>query len=64
MPTGPEPPRVDGVLAPTRRLPTAQEVSDINARLKAMEDPDAPMPTAPAATPVDSGDLPIATRRY
>jgi hypothetical protein len=51
-------------LAPTRRLPTAQEVSDINARLKAMEDPDAPMPTAPAATPVDSGDLPIATRRY
>jgi len=64
MPTGPEPPRVDGVLAPTRRLPTAQEVSDINARLKAMEDPDAPMPTAPATAPVDSGDLPIATRRY
>jgi spore germination cell wall hydrolase CwlJ-like protein len=64
LPTGPEPPRVDGVLAPTRRLPTAQEVSDINARLKAMEDPDAPMPTAPATTPVDSGDLPIATRRY
>ena len=64
LPTGPEPPRVDGVLVPTRRLPTAQEVSDINARLKAMEDPDAPMPTAPATTPVDSGDLPIATRRY
>ena len=64
MPTGLESPRVDGALAPTRRLPTAQEVSDINARLKAMEDPDAPMPTALATTPVDSGDLPIATRRY
>ena len=64
MPTGLESPRVDGALAPTRRLPTAQEVSDINARLKAMEDPDALMPTAPATTPVDSGDLPIATRRY
>ena len=64
LPTGPEPPRVDGVLVPIRRLPTAQEISEINARLKAMEDPDAPMPTAPATTPVDSGDLPIATRRY
>lgn len=64
LPSGQEAPRVDGALAPTRRVPTAQEVSDINARLKAMEDPDAPISTAPAAPPVDSGDLPIATRRY
>ncbi len=64
LPSGQEAPRVDGALAPTRRVPTAQEVSDINARLKAMEDPDAPISTAPAVPTADSGDLPIATRRY
>ena len=64
MPAGQEAPRVDGALAPTRRVPTAQEVSDINARLRALEDPDAPISTAPTAPPVDSGDLPIKTRRY
>ncbi len=64
MPAGAEAPRVDGALAPTRRTPTAQEIADINARLKAMEDPDAPISTAPTVPPADSGDLPIATRRY
>ncbi len=64
LPAGQEAPRVEGALAPTRRLPTAQEVSDINARLKAMEDPDAPISTAPTPPQPDSGDLPIATRRY
>lgn len=55
------------VLAPIRRAPTAQEIADINARLKALEDPDAPVSTAPAAQPrpdPNAGDLPIATRRY
>ncbi len=64
MPAGQEAPRVEGALAPTRRVPTAQEVSDINARLKALEDPDAPISTAPAIPTADSGDLPIRTRRY
>ncbi|MDP2259455.1 MAG: cell wall hydrolase [Caulobacter sp.] len=64
MPAGQEAPRVEGALAPTRRVPTAQEVSDINARLKALEDPDAPISTAPAIPTADSGDLPIKTRRY
>lgn len=63
LPAGQEPPRIEGVLAPTRRPPTAQEIADINARLKAIEDPDAPISTAPSAAPVDSGDLPIARRR-
>ncbi|MDO9223697.1 MAG: cell wall hydrolase [Caulobacter sp.] len=51
------------LLAPVRRPPTAQEIADINARLKAMEDPDAPLSTAPRAPASDAGDLPIATRR-
>jgi spore germination cell wall hydrolase CwlJ-like protein len=59
--------RIEGALQPTRRPPTAQEVADINARLKAMDDPDAPMSTAPSPIPppssADAGDLPIATRR-
>lgn len=60
--------RVEGVLQPARRPPTAREVADINARLKAMEDPDAPMSTAPIAVPPPAtdpgaGDLPIATGR-
>ena len=63
LPPGQELPRVQGALAPARRQPTAQEIADINARLKAMEDPDAPIRTAPSAPPADSGDLPIATRR-
>lgn len=60
--------RVEGVLQPARRPPTAREVADINARLKAMEDPDAPMSTAPIAVPPPAtdpgaGDLPIASGR-
>jgi len=62
--------RIEGALQPARRPPTPEEVADINARLKALEDPDAPMSTAPAAAPTapagpdpDAGDLPIATRR-
>lgn len=56
--------RIEGALQPTRRPPTAQEVADINARLKALEDPDAPMSTAPIAAPPpasdpNAGDLPI-----
>lgn len=69
---GQESMRIEGALAPTRRQPTAAEIADINARLKAMEDertrglsdPDAPMSTAPTA-PVDTGtagDLPIGKR--
>ena len=57
-----EPPRVEGALAPSRRQPTAAEIAEINARLKAIEDPDAPISTAPA-TQTDNGDLPIARRR-
>lgn len=65
---GEEPVRIDGALQPARRPPTPSEVADINARLKAMEDPDAPVSTAPppvAPPPPDpnAGDLPIATRR-
>ena len=59
--------RIEGALQPSRRPPTAQEIADINARLKAIEDPDAPMSTAPTASQpsIDpgAGDLPIATRR-
>ena len=62
--------RVAGALQPARRPPTAQEIADINARLKAMDDPDAPMTTAPAperpqaqSPDTSPGDLPIATRR-
>lgn len=59
--------RIEGALQPARRPPTAQEVADINARLKALDDPDAPLSTAPPppppATDPSAGDLPIATRR-
>ena len=57
--------RIEGTLQPARRPPTAEEITDINARLKAMDDPDAPLSTAPPAPPTDTnaGDLPIATRR-
>jgi spore germination cell wall hydrolase CwlJ-like protein len=65
---GEEPVRIEGALEPTRRPPTPQEIADINARLKAMEDPDAPVSTAPQqlappASDPNAGDLPIATRR-
>lgn len=65
---GTEQVRIEGALQPARRPPTAQEVADINARLKAMEDPDAPMSTAPVAAPQPqaaaptAGDLPIARK--
>jgi len=61
--------RIEGALQPARRPPTAQEIADINARLKAMDDPDVPMTTAPTPLPAPSapdssaGDLPIATRQ-
>ncbi len=60
-----------GVLTPARRAPTPEEVADINARLKTMEeDPDAPMATAPRPQPpakadpgaAQAGDLPIGRR--
>ncbi len=65
---GEEQVRVAGALQPARRPPTAQEIADINARLKAMEDPDAPIstaptPVAPPAADPNAGDLPIATKR-
>lgn len=62
---GEEQVRVVGALQPARRPPTAQEIADINARLKAMEDVDGPVVTAPQAGPSGpkAGDLPIATRR-
>jgi spore germination cell wall hydrolase CwlJ-like protein len=65
---GEQPVRIEGALQPARRPPTPQEIADINARLKAMEDPDAPVSTAPqqVAPPApdpNAGDLPIATRR-
>ena len=56
-----------GVLTPARRPPTAEEIRDINAKLKALEeDPDAPISTAPAVkaepgTP-QPGHLPNWTR--
>ena len=61
-----------GVLAPARRPPTPEEIADINAKLKAIEDdPDAPMSTAPKAAPApaadpdapQAGDLPIGRRK-
>ncbi len=57
-------PRTPGALTPVRRQPTAQEIADINARLKALEDPDAPMTTAPATpTPApNAGDLPLGRK--
>lgn len=65
--------RVEGALAPSRRPPTAQEIAEINARLQAIEDarakaalddPDAPMSTAPRTVIPDAtaGDLPLARR--
>ncbi|MES2032888.1 MAG: cell wall hydrolase [Pseudomonadota bacterium] len=39
-------PHTPGALTPSRRQPTAEEIADINAKLKAIEDPDAPMTTA------------------
>ena len=57
-----------GVLTPARRPPTPEEIADINAKLKAIEDdPDAPISTAPAPA-VDpnapqAGDLPIGRRK-
>lgn len=65
---GDETVRIDGALQPARRPPSAQEIADINARLKAMDDPDAPLSTAPPPSPSpaadpNAGDLPIATRR-
>jgi spore germination cell wall hydrolase CwlJ-like protein len=44
--------RAPGVLTPARRPPTPEEVADINAKLKALEDdPDAPISTAPRLPP-------------
>lgn len=65
---GEEQVRIEGALQPTRRPPTPQEVADINARLKALDDPDAPISTAPVvvappAVDPNAGDLPIARRR-
>ncbi len=67
LPPGQTAPRVEGALTPSRRAPTAQEIAEINARLKAVEDdPDAPMSTAPpvvAPPEPHAGDLPIGARR-
>ncbi|MDO9338857.1 MAG: cell wall hydrolase [Caulobacter sp.] len=62
-----------GVLTPARRPPTPEEIADINAKLKAIEeDPDAPISTAPklaAQAPkaepgaAQPGDLPIGKRK-
>jgi spore germination cell wall hydrolase CwlJ-like protein len=61
-----------GVLTPARRPPTPEEIADINAKLKAIEDdPDAPISTAPKAVPApvvdpdapQAGDLPIGRRK-
>ncbi len=61
-----------GVLVPSRRAPTPEEIADINAKLKAIEeDPDAPMSTAPTPQPApktdpgtaQAGDLPIGRRQ-
>lgn len=64
---GEEQVRIEGALQPSRRPPTPQEVADINARLKALDDPDAPISTAPTPPPPAAdpsvGDLPIAARR-
>ena len=60
------------MLTPARRPPTPEEIADINAKLKAIEeDPDAPMSTAPKAVPApaadpnapQAGDLPIGRRK-
>jgi spore germination cell wall hydrolase CwlJ-like protein len=70
-PPGQEMVPMPGVLTPARRAPTPEEVADINARLKTMEeDPDAPMATAPRPQPpakadpgaAQAGDLPIGRR--
>ncbi len=63
--------RPSGGLVPTRRTPTPEEVAEINAKLKALEDdPDAPIATAPRGLPPPAepppgptaGDLPIGRR--
>ena len=46
-------PHLPGALIPSRRQPTPQEIADINARLKALEDPEAPMSTAMPVTEVN-----------
>lgn len=63
---GEEQVRIVGALQPSRRPPTPREIADINARLKALDNPDGPISTAPApVAPSDpnAGDLPITTRR-
>jgi len=42
-----------GALTPSRRQPTAAEIADINARLEALEDPDAPVSTALPVTEIN-----------
>lgn len=55
--------RIQGSLTPSRRQPTPQEIADINAKLKALEDPDAPVATSsPASSGAPAGragDLPL-----
>jgi hypothetical protein len=52
--TGPgQPLSLPGALTPSRRQPTPAEIADINARLKALEDPEAPVSTAMPVTEVN-----------
>ena len=46
-------PGLPGALTPSRRQPTPQEIADINARLKALEDPEAPVSTAMPVTEIN-----------
>jgi hypothetical protein len=50
-PGAPEQPRIAGALTAARRAPTKAEVSAINEKLKALEDADAPVRTAPPEAP-------------
>ncbi|MBI1407206.1 MAG: cell wall hydrolase [Caulobacter sp.] len=60
---GQESVRQPGVLTPTRRQPTPEEVADINAKLKAIEDdPDAPISTAPRPPAPAPAQAPAAPR--
>jgi spore germination cell wall hydrolase CwlJ-like protein len=60
---GQESVRQPGVLTPTRRAPTPEEVAEINAKLKAIEDdPDAPISTGPRAPPPKPAPTPTPAK--
>ena len=62
-PGAPPPARAANTITASRRAPTKEEIARINEKLKALDNTDAPIATAPAETPAFSGDLPLGERK-